>query len=148
MAGLRGRVVLVDFWTYTCINCIRTQPYLTAWDSRYRDRGLTIVGVHAPEFPFEKDADNVETAIKRAGIRYPVVQDNDFATWNAYGNQYWPAEYFIDAEGRVRYAHFGEGEYDKKEQVIRDLLAEAGRTAGRGGFGCRRLERLRRRDHP
>jgi cytochrome c biogenesis protein CcdA/thiol-disulfide isomerase/thioredoxin len=136
MASLRGRVVLVDFWTYSCVNCIRTQPYLKAWDERYRGRGLTVVGVHTPEFPFEKDAGNVEQAIERAGIRYPVVQDNEFATWNAYGNQYWPAEYFIDAEGRVRYAHFGEGEYEKKEQVIRELLAEAGRSPGAGSSGA------------
>ncbi len=132
MAGLRGRVVLVDFWTYTCINCLRTLPYLKAWDARYRKDGLTIVGVHTPEFPFEKDAGNVQAAIAREGIRYPVVQDNDYGTWNAYGNQYWPAHYFIDAKGRVRYAHFGEGEYGKSEQVIRTLLAEAGRTVGSG----------------
>jgi cytochrome c biogenesis protein CcdA/thiol-disulfide isomerase/thioredoxin len=124
---LRGRVVLVDFWTYSCINCIRTLPYLKAWDARYREDGLTIVGVHTPEFPFEKDAGNVEEAIERNSLRYPVVQDNDQATWNAYGNQYWPAEYFIDAQGRVRYVHFGEGEYGEKEKVIRALLAEAGR---------------------
>ncbi len=136
MASLRGRVVLVDFWTYSCINCIRTQPYLKAWDERYRDRGLTIVGVHSPEFPFERDAGNVEEAIERAGLEYPVAQDNDFQTWNAYANQYWPAEYFIDAEGRVRYAHFGEGEYEEKEQVIRDLLAEAGRNPGGGLSGA------------
>jgi cytochrome c biogenesis protein CcdA/thiol-disulfide isomerase/thioredoxin len=127
LRSLRGHVVLVDFWTYTCINCLRTLPYLTAWDRTYRKDGLTIVGVHSPEFPFEKDAGNVEAAIARNGIRYPVAQDNDLATWNAYGNQYWPAEYFIDARGRVRYAHFGEGEYGKKEQIIRELLAEAGR---------------------
>ena len=128
LRALRGRVVLVDFWTYTCINCLRTLPYLTAWDRTYRKDGLTIVGVHSPEFPFEKDAGNVEEAIARNGIHYPVVQDNDLATWSAYGNQYWPAEYFIDARGRVRFAHFGEGEYDEKEQVIRELLAEAGRS--------------------
>jgi cytochrome c biogenesis protein CcdA/thiol-disulfide isomerase/thioredoxin len=127
LAGLRGRVVLVDFWTYSCINCIRTFPYLEAWDQRYRKDGLTIVGVHTPEFPFEREAGNVETAIHEDGIRYPVAQDNDQATWNAYGNQYWPAEYFIDARGRVRYVHFGEGEYEEKEKVIRELLAEAGR---------------------
>jgi cytochrome c biogenesis protein CcdA/thiol-disulfide isomerase/thioredoxin len=124
---LRGRVVLVDFWTYSCINCIRTLPYLKAWDAKYRKDGLTIVGVHTPEFPFEREASNVETAISENGIHYPVVQDNEQATWNAYGNQYWPAEYFIDAQGRVRYVHFGEGEYGEKEQVIRELLAEAGR---------------------
>jgi cytochrome c biogenesis protein CcdA/thiol-disulfide isomerase/thioredoxin len=126
LAGLRGRVVLVDFWTYSCINCIRTFPYLKAWDERYRRDGLTIVGVHTPEFPFEREAGNVETAIRDNGIRYPVAQDNDQATWNAYGNQYWPAEYFVDARGRVRYVHFGEGEYGEKEKVIRELLAEAG----------------------
>jgi cytochrome c biogenesis protein CcdA/thiol-disulfide isomerase/thioredoxin len=127
LAGLRGRVVLVDFWTYSCINCIRTLPYLKAWDEKYRKDGLTIVGVHTPEFPFEKEASNVEAAIEENGIHYPVAQDNDQATWNAYGNQYWPAEYFIDAEGNVRYVHFGEGEYGEKEGVIRELLAEAGR---------------------
>lgn len=129
---LRGRVVLVDFWTYSCINCIRTLPYLTAWDKRYRKDGLTIVGVHTPEFPFEREASNVEDAIDENGIHYPVVQDNEQATWNAYANQYWPAEYFIDASGQVRYVHFGEGEYGEKEKVIRDLLAEAGRKVGSG----------------
>lgn len=133
---LKGRVVLVDFWTYSCINCIRTQPYLKAWDRRYRSDGLTIVGVHTPEFPFERSAANVEDAVVRAGIEYPVAQDNDFATWNAYANQYWPAEYFIDAEGQVRYAHFGEGEYEEKERVIRELLAEAGHDPGQGGSGA------------
>lgn len=127
---LRGRVVLVDFWTYSCINCIRTFPYLKAWDERYRKDGLTIVGVHTPEFPFERDPDNVATAIADNDIRYPVVQDNNQSTWNAYANQYWPAEYFIDADGNVRYVHFGEGEYEEKERVIRDLLAEAGRKVG------------------
>ena len=126
MKSLRGRVVLVDFWTYTCINCIRTLPYLNAWNRRYGKDGLTIVGVHTPEFPFEREASNVAEAIAEEGIRYPVVQDNEQGTWNAYGNQYWPAEYFIDARGRVRYAHFGEGEYGEKEEVIRELLAEAG----------------------
>jgi cytochrome c biogenesis protein CcdA/thiol-disulfide isomerase/thioredoxin len=132
LSGLRGRVVLVDFWTYSCINCLRTLPYLKAWNAKYRKDGLTIVGVHTPEFPFEREASNVETAIAENGIRYPVAQDNEQATWNAYGNQYWPAEYFIDAQGRVRYVHFGEGEYGEKEKVIRDLLAEAGRTV-KGG---------------
>ena len=132
LGSLRGRVVLVDFWTYSCINCLRTLPYLTAWDKRYRRDGLTIVGVHSPEFPFEKDAGNVEEAIARNGIRYPVVQDNDLATFTAYGTEFWPAEYFVDARGRVRYVHFGEGEYDEKEKVIRELLAEAGhRSAAR-----------------
>ncbi|MDX6590466.1 MAG: hypothetical protein QOI84_1740 [Solirubrobacterales bacterium] len=131
LKGLRGRVVLVDFWTYSCINCLRTLPYLNAWNSRYAKDGLTIVGVHTPEFPFERVAGNVEEAIEANGIRYPVAQDNEQATWNAYGNQYWPAEYFIDAQGNVRYVHFGEGEYGEKERVIRGLLAEAGRKVPR-----------------
>ena len=130
LAKLRGHPVLVDFWTYTCINCIRTFPYLKAWDRRYRKAGLVIVGVHTPEFPFERDESNVRDAIAQNEIRYPVVQDNDYAVWNAYQNQYWPASYFVDAEGRVRYVHFGEGGYDDKEQVIRTLLEEAGRQPG------------------
>lgn len=131
LEALRGRVVLVDFWTYTCINCLRTLPYLEAWDKRYRPEGLTIVGVHSPEFPFEKNAGNVASAIEREGIRYPVAQDNDMATWDAWGNQYWPAEYLIDAKGQVRHVHFGEGEYDKTEAAIRALLQEAdGRSPG------------------
>jgi cytochrome c biogenesis protein CcdA/thiol-disulfide isomerase/thioredoxin len=137
LRSLRGRVVLVDFWTYTCINCLRTLPYLKAWDARYRRDGLTIVGVHSPEFPFEKDAGNVADAIARNGLRYPVAQDNDLATWNAYGNQYWPAEYFIDARGNVRYVHFGEGSYGEKEKVIRQLLAAAGRRIPRRMSGAR-----------
>jgi cytochrome c biogenesis protein CcdA/thiol-disulfide isomerase/thioredoxin len=136
---LRGRVVLVDFWTYTCINCIRTFPYLRAWDERYRDRGLTIVGVHTPEFPFEREADNVAEAIERSGLRYPVAQDNEYGTWSAYANQYWPAKYLIDARGRVRYVHFGEGEYEETEAAIRELLAEAGREPG-DGFARARVE--------
>ena len=140
LSGLRGSVVLVDFWTYSCINCLRTLPYLTAWDRTYRKDGLTIVGVHSPEFPFEKDADNVEEAIERNGIDYPVVQDNDLATWSAYGTQYWPSEYFIDAQGRVRFAHFGEGEYDEKEQIIRELLAEAGRPVAKHRSGAHGVE--------
>ena len=127
LKALRGRVVLIDFWTYTCINCIRTLPYLKAWDARYRSRGLTIVGVHSPEFSFEKDAGNVARAVRSDGLRYPVVQDNDLATWDAWGNQAWPAEYLIDARGHVRHVHLGEGEYDKTEAAIRALLAEAGR---------------------
>jgi cytochrome c biogenesis protein CcdA/thiol-disulfide isomerase/thioredoxin len=126
LASLRGRVVLVDFWTYTCINCIRTLPYLKAWDARYRKAGLTIVGVHTPEFPFEHSTSNVKNAIATDGIRYPVVQDNDYGTWTAYGNQYWPAEYLIDARGQVRYTHFGEGDYGTDERAIRTLLAERG----------------------
>ncbi|MDX6566904.1 MAG: hypothetical protein QOE10_2566 [Gaiellales bacterium] len=130
LSGLRGRVVLVDFWTYTCINCIRTLPYLKAWDASYRHDGLTIVGVETPEFAFEHDASNVSNAIKQFGLRYPVVQDNEMGTWNAYGNEYWPADYLIDAKGKVRYATFGEGDYDKTETAIRALLAEAGGAVG------------------
>jgi cytochrome c biogenesis protein CcdA/thiol-disulfide isomerase/thioredoxin len=133
LGSLKGRVVLVDFWTYTCINCIRTLPYLKAWDSAYRKDGLTIVGVETPEFAFEHDAGNVRDAISQFGLRYPVVQDNKMGTWNAYGNQYWPADYLIDAKGQVRYAAFGEGDYDKTETAIRALLAEAGsKVGGRG----------------
>jgi thiol-disulfide isomerase/thioredoxin len=126
ITGLRGQVVLVDFWTYTCINCIRTLPYLEAWYRKYHRAGLEIVGVHTPEFPFERDAANVQRAIGDFGITYPVVQDNDSATWNAYHNQYWPADYLIDARGRVRLVHFGEGAYAETEDAIRSLLAEAG----------------------
>jgi cytochrome c biogenesis protein CcdA/thiol-disulfide isomerase/thioredoxin len=140
LSSLRGRVVLVDFWTYSCINCLRTLPYLTAWDERYGDRGLTIVGVHSPEFPFEKDAGNVAEAVERNGIEYPVVQDNNLSTFTAYGTEYWPAEYFVDAEGRVRFAHFGEGAYEEKERVIRELLAESGRAVGGRGSGASGIE--------
>src|SRR6476620_377678 len=130
LAELRGKVVLVDFWTYSCINCLRTLPYLKAWVARYRAAGLTIIGVHAPEFTFEKDAGNVAAAVDREAIRYPVVQDNELATWSAYGNQGWPSEYFVDALGRVRFYLYGEGAYREKELVIRALLAEAGRSVG------------------
>jgi cytochrome c biogenesis protein CcdA/thiol-disulfide isomerase/thioredoxin len=140
LRSLRGRVVLVDFWTYSCINCLRTLPYLTAWDRTYRKDGLTIVGVHSPEFPFEKEASNVQEAIERNGIHYPVVQDNDLATWSAYGNQYWPSEYFVDAKGRVRAADYGEGEYGEKETIIRELLAEAGRPVAKHDSGAHGIE--------
>ena len=130
LSALRGRVVLIDFWTYTCINCIRTLPYLKAWNAAYAKDGLTIVGVETPEFAFEKDASNVKDAIEQFGLRYPVVQDNDMGTWNAYGNEYWPADYLIDAKGKVRYATFGEGDYGKTETAIRALLAEAGHRVG------------------
>jgi cytochrome c biogenesis protein CcdA/thiol-disulfide isomerase/thioredoxin len=133
LSALRGRVVLVDFWTYTCINCIRTLPYLKAWDAAYRRDGLQIVGVETPEFAFERDAGNVANAIAQFGLRYPVVQDNEMGTWNAYGNQYWPADYLIDAHGQVRYAAFGEGDYDKTETAIRALLAETGAPVGGRG---------------
>jgi thiol-disulfide isomerase/thioredoxin len=131
LEGLRGTVVLIDFWTYTCINCIRTLPYLKAWDERYRDRGLVTVGVHTPEFPFERDEQNVRDAIAQNGLRYAVAQDNEYGTWNAYGNRYWPAKYLIDARGRVRYVHFGEGDYAETESAVRALLAEAGEQPGR-----------------
>jgi cytochrome c biogenesis protein CcdA/thiol-disulfide isomerase/thioredoxin len=126
MAGLRGKVVLIDFWTYTCINCIRTLPYVRAWDERYRDKGLVVVGVHTPEFGFEKDTANVRDALARNHLQYPVAQDNDYGTWNAWGNQFWPAKYLVDATGQVRYTHFGEGDYGTTEKAIRALLAEAG----------------------
>jgi thiol-disulfide isomerase/thioredoxin len=132
LTGLRGHVVLVDFWTYSCINCIRTLPYLNAWNAKYASKGLTIVGVHTPEFPFEHSASNVRDAIAQNGIHYAVAQDNDYKTWNAYNNEYWPAEYLIDAKGRVRLADFGEGEYTAKERAIRSLLVESG-AGGLGG---------------
>lgn len=124
--ALRGKVVLVDFWTYSCINCLRSLPYVKAWAEKYRDQGLVVIGVHAPEFAFERNIDNVRKAIKDLGVTYPVAIDNNYAIWRAFNNNYWPAHYFIDAQGRVRFHHFGEGEYDKSEAVIRELLAEAG----------------------
>jgi cytochrome c biogenesis protein CcdA/thiol-disulfide isomerase/thioredoxin len=124
---LRGKVVLVDFWTYSCINCLRTLPYLKAWDARYRSKGLVILGVHTPEFAFERDPGNVRAAVKRLGIRYPVPLDNAYGTWKAYSNQYWPADYLVDQKGQVRDVHFGEGDYAKTEQNIRHLL-EAGKA--------------------
>jgi cytochrome c biogenesis protein CcdA/thiol-disulfide isomerase/thioredoxin len=130
LEALRGKVVVVDFWTYSCINCVRTLPYLRAWYDAYRDKGLVIVGVHTPEFEFEKNAANVAKAVRELGVNWPVVQDNEYVQWNAYANQYWPAHYFIDAKGRVRYFHFGEGEYDVSEKVIQALLKEAGANVG------------------
>lgn len=130
LADLKGKVVLVDFWTYSCINCQRTLPYLKTWWEKYQDKGLVIIGVHSPEFEFEKDPKNVAKALTDFGITYPVVQDNSFATWKAYRNQYWPAKYLIDAEGYIRYTHFGEGQYDKTEETIQALLEEAGMSAG------------------
>ena len=123
---LRGQVVLIDFWTYTCVNCIRTFPYLKLWHSRYADDGLVILGIHTPEFEFEKDYDNVRQATVDNGILWPVAQDNDFATWGAYNNRYWPAKYLIDRDGVVRYTHFGEGKYAETEEQIRELLTDAG----------------------
>ena len=126
MNALRGKVVLVDFWTYTCINCIRTLPYIRTWHEKYKDKGLVIVGVHTPEFEFEKNPDNVKKAIKDFNLTYPVVQDNDYATWQAYANHYWPAKYLVDKNGRIRYTHFGEGDYDETERAIQMLLGEMG----------------------
>ena len=126
LSQLKGKVVLVDFWTYSCINCQRTFPYLKNWWEKYKDKGLVIIGVHSPEFEFEKNPDNVAKALKDFGITYPVVQDNDFSTWRAYNNRFWPAKYFIDKDGNIRYTHFGEGEYDESEKVIQQLLEEAG----------------------
>jgi cytochrome c biogenesis protein CcdA/thiol-disulfide isomerase/thioredoxin len=127
LAGLRGKVVLVDFWTYSCINCLRTLPYLKAWDARYRSKGLVILGVHTPEFAFERDLGNVRAAVKRLGVDYPVALDNGYGTWKAYSNNYWPADYLVDQAGRVRDVHFGEGDYAKTERNIR-LLLEAGKA--------------------
>jgi thiol-disulfide isomerase/thioredoxin len=124
LSDVKGKVVLVDIWTYTCINCIRTLPYLTAWDEKYRDKGLVIVGVHSPEFEFEKEYANVKKAVEKYGIKYPVVLDNDHATWNAYNNRFWPHKYLIDADGFIRYDHIGEGGYEETEELIQKLLAE------------------------
>jgi cytochrome c biogenesis protein CcdA/thiol-disulfide isomerase/thioredoxin len=128
---LRGKVVVLDFWTYSCVNCVRTIPYLKDWYDTYRDQGLVIIGVHTPEFEFEKKPSNVRRAIKDLGIDWPVVLDNDYKQWRSYNNRYWPSKYFIDATGRVRYFHFGEGEYDTSEKVIRALLSEAGAVLGK-----------------
>ena len=124
---LKGKVVLIDFWTYSCINCLRSIPYVRAWHDRYAKDGLVVIGVHAPEFAFERSLDNVQTAVADLGIRYPIALDNDFKLWRAFDNHYWPAHYFIDAQGHVRYHHFGEGKYAESERVIRQLLTEAGR---------------------
>lgn len=123
---LKGKVVLVDFWTYSCINCLRSLPYVNQWAEKYKDKGLVVIGVHTPEFAFEKNADNVKQAVKDLKISYPVAMDNNYAIWGVFNNSYWPAHYFIDAKGRIRYHHFGEGEYDLSEKVIRSLLIEAG----------------------
>lgn len=130
LKSLRGKVVVVDFWTYSCINCQRTFPYLRDWWSKYKDKGLVIIGVHSPEFEFEKEAKNVKMAIDDFELTYPVVQDNSFATWRAYDNLYWPAKYFIDKNGYIRYTHFGEGDYAQSEKVIQELLKEAGSDVG------------------
>lgn len=132
--SLRGKVVLVDFWTYSCINCIRALPYVRGWADKYKDHGLVVIGVHAPEFAFEKDPANVAKAIKDLGVDYPVALDNDYAIWKGFNNEYWPAHYFIDAQGQIRHHHFGEGEYQESEDVIRQLLADAGQKNLPGGY--------------
>ncbi|HKY17617.1 MAG TPA: cytochrome c biogenesis protein DipZ, partial [Rhizomicrobium sp.] len=131
---LRGKVVLVDFWTYSCINCLRALPYVKAWAEKYQSHGLVVIGVHAPEFAFEKIPGNVRRAVRDLDVRYPVALDNNLTIWQAFNNQYWPAHYFIDALGRIRHHHFGEGEYDRSEQVIRQLLREAGQSRLPGGM--------------
>jgi thiol-disulfide isomerase/thioredoxin len=125
-AGLRGKVVLIDVWTYTCINWIRTLPYVRAWAEKYKNQGLLVIGVHAPEFEFEKNVDNVRRAAKDMKVNYPIAIDSNYAIWRALKNEYWPALYFVDAQGRIRHHHFGEGEYEQSEMVIQQLLAEAG----------------------
>src|SRR4051812_29555015 len=127
--SLRGKVVLVNIWTYSCINSLRPMPYLRAWAEKYRDAGLVVIGVHSPEFEFEKRAANVQWATKAYHVEFPVAVDSNFGVWRAFNNEYWPAFYFIDAQGRIRHHRFGEGEYDKGEQVIQQLLAENGATA-------------------
>jgi thiol-disulfide isomerase/thioredoxin len=126
-AGLRGKVVLIDFWTYTCINWLRSLPYVRAWAEKYKDQGLVVIGVHTPEFAFEKELANVRRAAKDMGVTYPIAIDNDYAIWRAFDNNYWPALYFVDAKGHIRHHHFGEGGYEQSERIIQQLLAEAGR---------------------
>ena len=130
LEDLRGRVVLVDFWTYSCVNCIRTFPYLKEWHRKYSAYGLVIVGIHTPEFGFEKLRENVESAVESHGLEYPIAQDNDYRTWNAYANNAWPAKYLIDRQGELRYHHLGEGSYTETEEVIRELLSESGSGSG------------------
>src|SRR5438105_2194876 len=130
-ADLRGKVVLIDFWTYTCINWLRTLPYVRAWAARYKDQGLVVIGVHAPEFPFERDVDNIRRAAKDTNVDYPIAIDNDYAIWRAFENSYWPALYVIDGQGRIRHHQFGEGGYERSERIIQQLLGEA----GVGGIG-------------
>jgi thiol-disulfide isomerase/thioredoxin len=130
-AGLRGKVVLIDFWTYTCINWLRQLPYVRAWAEKYKDQGLVVIGVHTPEFAFERDVDNVRRAAKDMRVDYPVAIDNDYTIWRAFNNSYWPALYLVDAQGHIRHHHFGEGEYEESEMILQQLLEEA----GNGGIG-------------
>ena len=132
-ANLRGKVVLIEFWTYTCINWRRQLPYVRAWADKYRDKGLVVIGVHSPEFAFEKNIDNVRRATKEIRVPYPVAVDSDYAIWRAFGNEYWPALYFVDTQGRIRHHQFGEGDYEQSETVIQQLLAEAGASGIGGG---------------
>jgi thiol-disulfide isomerase/thioredoxin len=132
--ALKGKVVLVDFWTYSCINCLRTLPYIHAWAEKYKDQGLVVIGVHAPEFAFEKNVDNVKQAVASLKIDYPVAIDNNYAIWRSFNNEFWPADYFVDAQGRVRHHAFGEGDYQESEKVIQQLLRQAGKTNVPTGF--------------
>src|SRR5258708_11513630 len=125
-ADLRGKVVLIDFWTYTCINWLRTLPYVRAWADKYRDHGVVVIGVHSPEFSFEHDLENVRRAAQDMRVAYPIAIDNDYAIWSAFNNHYWPALYLVDAQGRIRYHQFGEGAYEQSEMILQQLLAEAG----------------------
>ncbi len=154
MAGLRGKVVLIDFWTYSCINCLRTLPFLTRWYDTYKDKGFVLIGIHTPEFPFERETRNVQTAIERFGIKYPVAQDNSYTMWKAYNNEYWPSEYLIDQNGNIVLEHFGEGKYDETEDAIRQLISAGPAVPKNDGqdlsqigspemyFGSYRLENL------
>jgi len=134
LSQLKGKIVLVDFWTYSCINCIRTIPYLNAWYAKYGEKGLVVVGVHTPEFQFERNYTNVLVATKSLGIRYPVALDNNYSTWNVYGNEYWPSEYIIDQNGEIRHTQIGEGDYNTTETVIRELLQSAGYSVASGNI--------------
>ncbi len=139
IAGLRGKVVLINFWAYSCINCIRTLPYLEKWQGAYGKQGLVVIGVHAPEFRFETNPQNIQSAITRFGINYPVAEDNDLLTWNAFHNQYWPAEYLIDRYGQIAYTHVGEGEYDVTENAIRTLVGVGSPVAAENGADLSRI---------
>jgi len=130
---LKGKVVLVDFWAYSCINCLRSLPYIEAWSEKYKDSGLVVIGVHTPEFEFEKDPANVQKAVRKFGVTYPVALDSDQAIWSAFHNEYWPAHYFLDLNGKIRFAHFGEGDYDRSELWIQELLKERAVNAAPGG---------------
>ena len=148
LQSLRGKVVLVDFWTFACINCQRALPHVRAWAEKYKDQGLVVIGVHAPEFAFERKLGNVKRAVDELGLNFPIAIDNDFAIWRAYSNQYWPANYFIDAQGRIRFHHFGEGEYERSEQVIQQLLQEAREAGSVGQRGSATRPVIANRDTP